>query len=59
VFHEIQNTGRHLERLLRKKVSGICTHVSAKVASHTLRIQGNRILKRAGLESGNRYPNQL
>ena len=38
VFHEIQNTGRHLEHLLRKKVSGICTHVSAKVASHTLRL---------------------
>jgi len=38
VFNEIQNTGRHLEHLLRKKVSGICTHVSAKVASHTLRI---------------------
>lgn len=38
VFHEIQNTGRHLERLLRKKVAGICTHVAAKVASHTLRI---------------------
>lgn len=38
VFNEIQNTGRHLEHLLRKRVSGICTHVAAKVASHTLRI---------------------
>lgn len=38
VFNEIQNTGRHLERLLRKKISGLWTHVSAKMASHTLRI---------------------
>lgn len=38
VFHEIQNTGRHLEHLRRKKVSSLCTHISAKVASHTLRI---------------------
>lgn len=38
VFNEIQNTGRHLEHLLRKKVSGICTHVAAKVTSHTLRV---------------------
>lgn len=38
VFNEIQNTGRHLERLLRKKVSGIQLQVAAKVASHTLRI---------------------
>ncbi|MEM8502404.1 MAG: hypothetical protein AAF716_04550 [Cyanobacteria bacterium P01_D01_bin.1] len=38
VFNEIQNTGRHLEHLLRKKVSGICIHVAVKVASHTLRV---------------------
>ena len=38
VFNEIQNTGRNLERLLRKKISGICIHVAAKMASHTLRI---------------------
>ena len=38
VFNEIQNTGRNLERLLRKKISGICTHVAAKMTSHTLRI---------------------
>jgi len=38
VFHEVQNTGRNLERLIRKKVSGLCTHVAAKMASHTLRI---------------------
>lgn len=38
VFNEVQNTGRNLERLLRKKVSGLCTHVAAIMASHTLRI---------------------
>lgn len=38
VFNEVQNTGRNLERLLRKKVEGVCTHVAAKMASHTLRI---------------------
>ncbi|AFZ02281.1 IS982 family transposase [Calothrix sp. PCC 6303] len=38
VFNEVQNTGRNLERLLRKKVDGLCTHVAAKMASHTLRI---------------------
>jgi hypothetical protein len=38
VFHEVQNTGRNLERLLRKKVDGFCSHVAAKIASHTLRI---------------------
>ena len=34
----MQNTGRHWERLLRKKLSGLCTHVAAKMASHTLRV---------------------
>jgi hypothetical protein len=38
VFNEVQNTGRSLERLLRKKVEGLCVHVAAKMASHTLRI---------------------
>ena len=38
VFNEMQNTGRNLERLLRKKVEGLCVHVAAKMASHTLRI---------------------
>ncbi len=37
VFNEVQNTGRNLERLLRKKISGVCVHVAAKMASHTLR----------------------
>ena len=36
-FNEIQNTGRNLERLLRKTVSGLTAHVIAKVSSHTLK----------------------
>lgn len=36
-FNEIQNTGRNLERLLRKTIRGLSTHVSAKVTSHTLK----------------------
>jgi hypothetical protein len=38
VFNEVQNTGRNLERLLRKKVEGVCVHFAAKITSHTLRI---------------------
>lgn len=38
VFNELQNTGRHLEHLLRKTVSGITGHVIAKVTSHTMRL---------------------
>lgn len=38
VFNEIQNTGRNLERLLRKTVTGLATHVIAKVTSHTLKL---------------------
>ncbi len=30
--------GRNLEQLLRKKVEGLCVHVAATMASHTLRI---------------------
>jgi hypothetical protein len=37
VFHEIQNTGRHLERLLAKSVVGLVTRVIMKVTSHLLR----------------------
>lgn len=37
VFHEIQNTGRNLERLLAKTVLGLCTRVIAKMTSHLLR----------------------
>ena len=37
VFHEIQNTGRYLERLLAKTVVGLVTRVVMKVTSHLLR----------------------
>jgi hypothetical protein len=37
VFHEIQNTGRNIERLLAKTVVGLCTRVIAKMTSHLLR----------------------
>jgi hypothetical protein len=43
VFHEVQNTGRNLERLLAKTVVGLCTRVAAKMASHALR----RLLRQA------------
>lgn len=37
VFHEIQTTGRYLERLLAKTVVGLVTRVIVKVTSHLLR----------------------
>jgi hypothetical protein len=37
VFHEIQNVGRNIERLLAKTVRGLSTRVVAKLASHILR----------------------
>lgn len=37
-FNELQNTGRNLERLLRKTVSGITAHVIAKMTSHTMKL---------------------
>jgi hypothetical protein len=37
VFHEIQNTGRNIERLLSKTVIGLCTRIIAKMTSHLLR----------------------
>ncbi len=37
VFNEVQNTGRNLERLLRKTVIGLATHVIAKLSSHLLK----------------------
>ncbi len=37
VFHEIQNTGRNLERLLCKTVLGLATRVILKITSHLLR----------------------
>jgi hypothetical protein len=37
VFHEIQNTGCNLERLLAKTVVGLCSRVITKMTSHLLR----------------------
>jgi len=37
VFHEIQNTGRNIERLLCKTVLGLSTRVILKMTSHLLR----------------------
>ena len=37
VFHEIQNAGRNIERLLAKTVEGLCTRIAAKMTSHLLR----------------------
>jgi len=37
VYNEIQNTGRNLERLLRKTLVGLATHVAAKMTSHLLK----------------------
>lgn len=37
-FNEVRNTGRDLERLLRKTVLGLSTHVIAKMASHVLKL---------------------
>jgi len=37
VFHEIQNTGRNLERLLSKTMLGLFTRLIAKMTSHLLR----------------------
>ena len=37
VFHEIQNTGRHLEHLLAKTLDGLSARIIAKVTAHLLR----------------------
>lgn len=37
VFHELQNTGRFLERLLAKTVQGLATRLIAKVTAHLVR----------------------
>lgn len=37
VFHELQNTGRNLERLRAKTVPGLLTRVIAKVTAHLLK----------------------
>jgi hypothetical protein len=38
VFHRIQNTGRHIERLLAKTIHGLCTRVILKVTYLVLKI---------------------
>ena len=38
VFHEIQNTGRNIERLLAKTVTGLVTRVAVKVTAHLLKL---------------------
>lgn len=37
VFHELQNTGRNVERLLAKTVVGLVTRIIAKVTAHLLK----------------------
>ncbi len=37
-FHQLQNTGRHLEHLLAKSVDGLVTRVIAKVSALVLRV---------------------
>lgn len=37
VFHELQNTGRFLERLLAKTIPGLATRLIAKVTAHLVR----------------------
>ncbi len=34
VFHELQNTGRNLERLLAKTVAGLASRLITKVTAH-------------------------
>ena len=46
-FHEVQNTGRHLEHLTCRTLQGLRTHVAAKMTSHALK----RLLRRqAGID---------
>jgi hypothetical protein len=37
MFHEIQDTGRNIERLLAKTVLGLCTRIIAKMTGHVLK----------------------
>jgi hypothetical protein len=37
LFHELQNTGRNIERLLAKTVLGLCTRVTSMITSHVLK----------------------
>jgi hypothetical protein len=47
VFHELQNTGRHLERLLAKTVDGMVTRVATKVTQHLLK---HRLRQQYGID---------
>jgi hypothetical protein len=38
VFHQLQNTGRNLERLLAKTVVGLCTRVTAKITTALVKV---------------------
>lgn len=42
---EMRNTGRNWERLFRNTVLGVCTHVIAKVTSHTLKVVVRRFFQ--------------
>ncbi len=37
LFNEVQNVGKHLERLLAKTVIGLCSRIVAKMTSHLLK----------------------
>lgn len=38
-FHEIQNTGRHIERLLAKTIVGLATRIAIKMTAHLLKLR--------------------
>lgn len=38
LFHQVQNTGRHLEHLLAKTADGLCVRVVAKITSLVFRL---------------------
>lgn len=37
LFHEIQNVGKDVERLLAKTILGLCSRIVAKMTSHLLK----------------------
>lgn len=38
LFNEVQNTGRNIERLLRKTVQGLAAHMTASMTSHLFKV---------------------
>lgn len=46
VFHELQNTGRHVEHLLAKTISGVARRLMSKMAAHLLK----QMLRREGID---------